>query len=249
MKKLLINLLVFTLVLSTLPSLNKAESLPETDIHRIDNSIEHEPDVNIEEELKLEITKDTSEEIVVESQLTTSDFEAKVDVKLTIETEDIRVFGSVLDSEGKETNVNFDVTVFESNDDKFVALFHDRETGKDYVYDTTEITASVLPAVPIVVAFLARWGVQKAVQHFGKTTLRAIAKNMTKADSPVWKRFSTFRGKTKTSGSGKKKRYYEWDNTHNDIEVYDHNGKHLGSMDPLTGEMYKGAVKGRKIKL
>jgi hypothetical protein len=52
----------------------------------------------------------------------------------------------------------------------------------------------------------------------------------------------------KTSGSGSQKRYYEWDYTHNDIEVYDKNGKHLGSMDPTTGEMYKPAVDGRSIK-
>ena len=42
---------------------------------------------------------------------------------------------------------------------------------------------------------------------------------------------------------------YEWDHAHNDIEVYDSNGKHLGSMDPITGEMYKPAVKGRKIEV
>ena len=35
----------------------------------------------------------------------------------------------------------------------------------------------------------------------------------------------------------------------NDIEVYDKNGKHLGSMDPTTGEMYKPAVPGRTITI
>ncbi len=34
----------------------------------------------------------------------------------------------------------------------------------------------------------------------------------------------------------------------NDIEVYDRGGRHLGSMNPVTGEMYKPAVKGREIK-
>ena len=41
--------------------------------------------------------------------------------------------------------------------------------------------------------------------------------------------------------------YYDWDWTHNDIEVYDRNGKHLGSMDPVTGIIYKDAVKGRTL--
>ena len=40
----------------------------------------------------------------------------------------------------------------------------------------------------------------------------------------------------------------EWDHTHNDIEVYDRKGIHLGSMDPVTGELYKGPEIGRDIK-
>jgi hypothetical protein len=38
-----------------------------------------------------------------------------------------------------------------------------------------------------------------------------------------------------------------WDHTHNDIEVFDKRGRHLGSMDPTTGEMYKPPVAGRKM--
>jgi hypothetical protein len=63
--------------------------------------------------------------------------------------------------------------------------------------------------------------------------------------SPIFKAFNNFRGKTKTDGIGKNKKYYEWDFTHNDIEVYDNKGKHLGSMDPFSGEMIKPPVNGR----
>ncbi|RGB40883.1 cytotoxic-domain-containing protein [Rhizophagus diaphanus] len=68
-------------------------------------------------------------------------------------------------------------------------------------------------------------------------------------ESPIWKGLKSYRGKTKTSGNGKNKKYYEWDFTHKDIEVYDSNGKHLGSMDPVSGDMIKPPVKGRKIKI
>lgn len=55
---------------------------------------------------------------------------------------------------------------------------------------------------------------------------------------------------TKTNGlSGSEKRFYKRDYTHNDIEIYNKNGQHLGSIDPQTGNLYKGAVKGRKINL
>lgn len=50
------------------------------------------------------------------------------------------------------------------------------------------------------------------------------------------------KGEYRTNGkSGKDKEYYNWDYIHNDIEVYNHKGKHLGSKDPVTGEMYKPA--------
>jgi hypothetical protein len=64
-----------------------------------------------------------------------------------------------------------------------------------------------------------------------------------------WKNLNPFKGKTKTSGSGSGKRFYEWDHTHGDIEVYNNRGNHLGSMDPITGNIYKPPVPGRNIKV
>jgi len=70
-----------------------------------------------------------------------------------------------------------------------------------------------------------------------------------KSDSGVWRDLKPYRGSVKTNGiSGKKRRYYEWDHTHNDIEVYDKNGEHLGSIDSVTGEDTKDPVEGRDIK-
>lgn len=77
-----------------------------------------------------------------------------------------------------------------------------------------------------------------------------IVQAYTKATSPIWQGLTPFRGGTRTNGlSGSKKRYYEWDNTHSDIEVYDSNGGHLGSADAGTGAIYKAAVKGRTITI
>ncbi|MDP9897880.1 colicin E3/pyocin S6 family cytotoxin [Variovorax ginsengisoli] len=73
--------------------------------------------------------------------------------------------------------------------------------------------------------------------------------NPSKQDSPVWADLDNAGNGRKTSGSGSGKRYYEWDYTHNDIEQYDRRGNHLGSIDPVTGELYKPPVPGRRIKL
>jgi hypothetical protein len=44
-------------------------------------------------------------------------------------------------------------------------------------------------------------------------------------------------------------RLYTWDALHGEIEVYNSRGKHLGALDPLTGELVKVAVRGRKINV
>ncbi len=44
-----------------------------------------------------------------------------------------------------------------------------------------------------------------------------------------------------------KAHYLEWDHLHNDLEVYGENRQHIGSLDPRTMQLYKGAVVGRKI--
>ena len=57
-------------------------------------------------------------------------------------------------------------------------------------------------------------------------------------------RFKPYRGIYKTDGTN----IYKWDFTHNDIEVFAKNRRHLGSIDPRTGKMYKPAVNGRDEK-
>ena len=65
---------------------------------------------------------------------------------------------------------------------------------------------------------------------------------------PFWDDLEPCKGQDiRTNGlSGKKRRYYEKDYTHGDLEVYDRNGKHVGSADPKTGEIVKPPVKGRR---
>ena len=75
-------------------------------------------------------------------------------------------------------------------------------------------------------------------------------KNPSKNDSDVWNKLERVKGSDmKKSGKGRNTKYYAWDHTHNDIEVYNRYGEHLGSMNPTTGEMYKGPVAGRTINV
>jgi hypothetical protein len=69
--------------------------------------------------------------------------------------------------------------------------------------------------------------------------------NPSKAESPIWREAKPFKDGLRRQG----KEIWDWDKLHNDIEVYDTRGRHLGSRNPTTGEMYKGPVKGRTIDL
>lgn len=248
MKKVLISSIILSFIICNIVSPVAANTdIPgsvEINSHEV-QEVENQNEDNLVQEIK-----DKNNEIVVENELVTNDFEASVDVSLNKETEKIEVYGKVQEDD-KVTHVNFDVNVIEysEEDEIFIAIFKDQVTGEEYTYDSTKLSASILPAIPVVVAFIARLGVKQAIKHFGKSTLRSVAKKITKSDSPVWKGLKAHKGKTKAKGSGKNKRYYQWDHTHNDIEVYNSKGKHLGSMDPLTGEMYKGPVNGRKINI
>ena len=69
-----------------------------------------------------------------------------------------------------------------------------------------------------------------------------------KPNSSIWTNKKPHREKKTNGKTGKKKRYYEWDNTHGDIEVYDARGRHLGTQDPITGEIIKPSVGNGKIE-
>lgn len=64
-----------------------------------------------------------------------------------------------------------------------------------------------------------------------------------------WKQLKPFRGSIKTNGlSGSARRYFHRDFTHQDLEVYDARGVHLGTASAESGAMIKPAVPGRILK-
>ena len=72
-----------------------------------------------------------------------------------------------------------------------------------------------------------------------------------KADSPQWGKYQNYRqGGLRTNGlKGKDQRFYEFDTTHNDIQVTDRNAIDLGSLDPVTGKTYRAATYMKDIRI
>ncbi len=87
---------------------------------------------------------------------------------------------------------------------------------------------------------------EKAVAVVKGATATRV-ETVVKAKSKVWEKLQPYKGKFRTNGEkGAKLRYHKWDYTHNDIEIYDGNWNHLGSIDPVTGEPYKPGKPNRK---
>ncbi|MFF4415067.1 DNRLRE domain-containing protein [Streptosporangium sp. NPDC001559] len=108
------------------------------------------------------------------------------------------------------------------------------------------LVEAVIAATIVTAIVVGVYGVFDNVRWLIVNAESKRAEKANPGNSPTWKSLKPYRGKTKTDGKGK---YYEWDYTHGDIEVYDKKGRHLGSADPVEGKIYKPAVSGRKISL
>lgn len=72
-----------------------------------------------------------------------------------------------------------------------------------------------------------------------------------KASSPVWQSFEPYRGEIRRNNlSGSSRCYFTWDYTHNHIEKYNHLGKPIDAINPITGNrLFKDVSGHRPLKL
>lgn len=54
-------------------------------------------------------------------------------------------------------------------------------------------------------------------------------------------------GDRKVWANTERTRFYTWDTLHGEIEAFDKQGRHLGALNALTGDLIKEAVRGRKL--
>lgn len=107
-------------------------------------------DVVSDEELNLVSDKNVEEVIYsegeskyVESTLENEDIYINSLLEYSEETDTISVSAALVDDYGNNLNKTFDITILELYDNEnFKALFIDRETGEEYLYDTTELKAN-----------------------------------------------------------------------------------------------------------
>lgn len=91
----------------------------------------------------------------------------------------ILVNATLSDEYGNNLNKTFDVKILEfHNEENFKASFVDQETGEEYLYDSAELTASAWPVVAVVVAFIAKQGLKKALSKWSKSIVSAMMRSV-----------------------------------------------------------------------
>jgi hypothetical protein len=83
--------------------------------------------------------------------------------------------------------------------------------------------------------------------HMASGSVSSGTTGVSKTSSPVWKDLKPWRDKIRTNGlSGSKRSYFTWDHTHNHIEKYNHLGKPVDAINPITGGRLFKDVSGHK---
>lgn len=125
--------------------------------------------------LVINTVSETSDAVLLETHHSSGDTDIDVQIEMDVETESFAVNGEVESGDGTKTSQNFDVVVHESDDETFIATFIDTETGEIVDIDTTELQASALPLV--IVAAVARFGINYAIKKYGKKAAQAAVKS------------------------------------------------------------------------
>ncbi|MCU4991132.1 SAR2788 family putative toxin [Bacillus cereus] len=135
-------------------------------------------DLGIESSEQIEITENVVDNVdTFESILDTDQVQMESTLEYNIETSEMSAKAILNDENGNEIEKNFSILVTDVEGEDLKAIFVDQETGEQYSIDTQEITASALPLVPVLVAFIVKSGLKAAIKKYGPTAIRTLMKN------------------------------------------------------------------------
>lgn len=186
MKKYLIIIIVSALFIASIPNTTYAESGSTQD--QVSTTVINDQELNeLADELDVDNTEDldmsidqASDEITVTTELDNPDIEATVDVSMDRETNELSITSEIEIESGVIEENSYNLIVKEIDDDNINFAMIDQETGEVFDINSSEISASVIPAIPIIVGFLARFGIKWIVKKFGKKAVKSAVKNLNK---------------------------------------------------------------------
>lgn len=165
MKKTLIYTLIFTIFISFGGVGHATENI---------NVNNKELDLVPNENIKEKIYSDDNSKYV-ESTIENEDIYINSVLEFNEEENTIFVKTVLKDDYGNDLEKIFNITLLELYDsENFKALFIDQETKEEYIYDSTELNASVWPVVAVVISFIARQGLKKAITKWSKSIISSM---------------------------------------------------------------------------
>ncbi|POZ56712.1 hypothetical protein LYSIN_01495 [Lysinibacillus sphaericus] len=171
MKKFLIKLIVITMLISLVPSVDPLKSYANDEANTIEyNTIEVENEILQElgiddtEQLDLHVEED-NDLVTVYTDINTTDVHVSTIIYYDTITDSILLYGTV-EEDGEKISHEYEVIVHTNEGPDFLATFVDQSTGDIYDIDTIEAQSSALPFV--IIAAVARYGISYAIKRFGK---------------------------------------------------------------------------------
>lgn len=172
MKKFFVIMLTLTMFISYGGVAYAAEQIQEID------ALSAEKDLNEAgySETDVEDVVYSEEELnYVDSTIENEDMHMNSLLEFNEETGKISVTATLQDEYGNDLEKSFDVEILELYDEEnFKATFTDQESGEEYTYDSTELKASVWPAVGVVIGFIAKSGLKQAIKKWSKSIVSSM---------------------------------------------------------------------------
>lgn len=165
MQKVLIKLMVFSLILSLLPShiANATTVKEQTEVINKTELLEVLPQ-NIEE---IEINGDEKENSInINVDLLEKDKEIKSEIVFYNDlVEDNYVNIESISENGEIINKNYHLNIIDITEDSYKVKLIDVDTSEEFVIDSTQLQAT---AIPVLVGLIVRAGLNYVVKHYGK---------------------------------------------------------------------------------
>ena len=99
----------------------------------------------------------------IDNNFKSKDLNIESNLEHDLNTDKITVEASLKDNYNNKLDKTF-LRIVNEND--FKAEFTDQDTGEKIIYDTNEVKASIAPVVAVLVGFIAKQGLKKAIQKW-----------------------------------------------------------------------------------
>ncbi|MBP3950318.1 SAR2788 family putative toxin [Bacillus suaedae] len=172
--KIITVFLVFTMLSMILPNPNHIKAaqleLVEENVEIDETEVEllESLGIVVSDELEYSVQETADENISVDINLNTEDLQVNSEVQMDIDSEDLFFSTEIVDDNGDVTYNEYQVTVHEAIDDVFIATVTDSTTGEIHEINTTELSAS---ALPLIIMVIINVGARFALKQFAKKAI------------------------------------------------------------------------------